>query len=192
VGTYKGGFKFMALSSGKKITGRSWDTIPMPDTVIARVNTLGSDQPEQLTFTDRLGRQIGDFDENAITGIAIDDLSRPDDDDDVQIPRVDGATFPPNDKPKDAPHINADVQIPGVDGAPHINSDVQIPGVDGAAELQLNADVQIPIDADVQIPGVDGAAVPDPIDTTPIHLVPELRRSARNKTKPRAYTPSMS
>jgi hypothetical protein len=32
----------------------------MPDTVIARVNALGVDQPEQLIFTDRHGRLIGD------------------------------------------------------------------------------------------------------------------------------------
>ena len=37
-----------------------WDVIPMPDTVIMRVNALGSDQPEQLLFTDRHGRPIGD------------------------------------------------------------------------------------------------------------------------------------
>jgi hypothetical protein len=43
----------MALNTGKKITRRSWDVIPMPDTVIARVNALGTDQPEQLIFTDR-------------------------------------------------------------------------------------------------------------------------------------------
>jgi hypothetical protein len=61
-GNFQGGFNFIALSSGKKITRRSWNVIPMPDTVIARVNTLGSDQPEYLTFTDRLGRLIGDYD----------------------------------------------------------------------------------------------------------------------------------
>ena len=32
----------------------------MPDTVITHVNALGSDQPEQLIFTDRCGRPIGD------------------------------------------------------------------------------------------------------------------------------------
>jgi hypothetical protein len=42
----------MALNSGKKITHRSWDVIPMLDTVIACVNALGTDQPEQLTFSD--------------------------------------------------------------------------------------------------------------------------------------------
>jgi hypothetical protein len=47
-GNLQGGFKFMALNTGKKIVRRSWDVIPIPDVVIARVNALGSDQPEQL------------------------------------------------------------------------------------------------------------------------------------------------
>ena len=34
-GNLHGGFKFMALNSSKKIVRRSWDVIPMPDTVIA-------------------------------------------------------------------------------------------------------------------------------------------------------------
>jgi hypothetical protein len=51
----------MALNTGKKITRRSWDMIPMPDTVIARVNAfLGTDQPEQLIFTDQRRRPVGD------------------------------------------------------------------------------------------------------------------------------------
>ena len=51
-GNLQGGYKFMALNTGKKIVRRSWDVIPMPDVIIARVNALGSDQPELLTFTD--------------------------------------------------------------------------------------------------------------------------------------------
>ena len=60
----------MALSSSKKIICRSWDAIPMLDTVIAHINTLGSNQPEQLTFTDHHGRLIGDSDEAAILDMA--------------------------------------------------------------------------------------------------------------------------
>jgi hypothetical protein len=48
----------MTLASGQKIVERSWDVIPMPDNVIARVNALGADQPEQLIFIDRHGRRI--------------------------------------------------------------------------------------------------------------------------------------
>jgi hypothetical protein len=50
----------MALNTGKKITRRSWNVIPMPDTVIAHVNALATDQPEQLIFTDRHGCLIRD------------------------------------------------------------------------------------------------------------------------------------
>ena len=64
----------MALSSSKKkIIRRSWDAIPMLDTVIAHINALGSDQPEQLTFTNCHGRLIGDSDEAAIPNTDIDE-----------------------------------------------------------------------------------------------------------------------
>ena len=33
----------------------------MPDTVISHFNTLGSNQPKQLHFTNRHGRLIGDL-----------------------------------------------------------------------------------------------------------------------------------
>ena len=49
----------MALNSGKKIIRKNWDLIPMPDSVIDCVNTLGRDQPKPLTFTYRHGRLIG-------------------------------------------------------------------------------------------------------------------------------------
>jgi hypothetical protein len=58
-GNLQGGFKFMALNSGKKIVHHSWDVIPMPDLVIDQVNILGCDQPQHMTFTDRHGRLIG-------------------------------------------------------------------------------------------------------------------------------------
>ena len=51
-GNHQGGFKFMSLQTGKKLTCQSWDEIPMSDTVIARVNALGANQPELFVFTD--------------------------------------------------------------------------------------------------------------------------------------------
>jgi hypothetical protein len=60
-GNLQGGFKFMALNTRNNIVHRSWGVIPMPDVVIARVNALGSDQPHQMTFTDRHGCLIGDI-----------------------------------------------------------------------------------------------------------------------------------
>jgi hypothetical protein len=57
----QGGFKFMALNSGKKIVRRSWDMIHIPDVVINRVNELGKYQPRLMTFTDRHGHLIVDM-----------------------------------------------------------------------------------------------------------------------------------
>jgi hypothetical protein len=103
----QGGYKFMALNTGKKSTRRNWDVILMPDLVIARVNALGSDQPELLTFTDCHGCLIGDVDIPGIQGDYV----------------ADGAEFPGVD-----PVINDDIEFPGVD--PVFNNDIEIPGVD--------------------------------------------------------------
>jgi hypothetical protein len=72
---------------------RSWDVIPMPDVVIARVNSLGSDQPRQMNFTDRHGRLIGD----------------------IEVPGVDSDKEQEEHLPGVAPVINDDIEIPGVD-----------------------------------------------------------------------------
>jgi hypothetical protein len=87
-GNLQGGFKFLALSTGKKIIRRSWDVVPMLDTVIARVNTLGSDQPKELIFTDRHGCLIGDSDAAEFPGVHFDE------DDDAEIPGVDIVELP--------------------------------------------------------------------------------------------------
>jgi hypothetical protein len=60
-GNLQGGFNFIVLNTGKKIVRRSRGVIPMPALVIDRVNSLGSNQPQQMTFTDRHGRLIGDI-----------------------------------------------------------------------------------------------------------------------------------
>jgi hypothetical protein len=107
-GNLQGGYKFMALNTGKKITRCNWDIIAMPDLVIAGVNALGSDQPKLLTFTGRHGRLIGDVD---IPRIQDDYVA-----DDAEFPGVD-------------PVINDDIEFPGgVD--PVLNDDIEIPGVD--------------------------------------------------------------
>jgi hypothetical protein len=57
-GNVQGGYYYMSLQSGLKISRRSWDRIPMPDMVIAQVNLLGKNQPQQLVFADRKGRPL--------------------------------------------------------------------------------------------------------------------------------------
>ena len=67
----------MALNTGNEIVRRSWDVILMPDTVITRVNTLGSDQPEKLIFTDRRRRLIGDVEIPGVDPSEIDHIKIP-------------------------------------------------------------------------------------------------------------------
>ena len=54
-GNLQGGFKFLNLWTGKKITIRNWTHLPMPIEVIKRVNEIGTaqGQPTLLTFQDR-------------------------------------------------------------------------------------------------------------------------------------------
>ena len=61
-GNLQGGYKFMNLRTGKKITRRRWMALPMPQEVIDRVNKLGETdgQPSLLTFYDRHGNPVGD------------------------------------------------------------------------------------------------------------------------------------
>ncbi len=69
----------------------------MPPTVIARVNLLGKAEPSILTFTDRHGREIGDYpqdpepvedDDTLIVDHFDDVLPAVDTQDDTEIPGV--------------------------------------------------------------------------------------------------------
>jgi hypothetical protein len=56
-----GGQIFLALDTGHTITRHQWVVLLMPPAVIARVNILGKAEPSILPFTDRHGREIGDY-----------------------------------------------------------------------------------------------------------------------------------
>ena len=118
----------MALNTGKKIDRRSWDVIPMPDLVIARVNELAGDQPEQMIFTDRHGRLIGEIEIPGVDSIQ---------NDHVEFPGVD----PVNDE-----------EFPGVE--PVIDENVEIPGVDDEAVHGNDAPQIVEIN-DPDIPALD-------------------------------------
>ena len=49
-GNLQGGFKFMSLKTGHKITRYNWGEIHIPQTVINRVNVIGKDKPEHLSL----------------------------------------------------------------------------------------------------------------------------------------------
>jgi hypothetical protein len=93
--------QFLNLTTGEVITRYAWDVLPMPNGVIERVNTLGHDQPEQLTFTNCHGDVIGDADPE-IAGVEGDN----DDDHDEDDGGADNQQGELND--------NDDVDLPGV------------------------------------------------------------------------------
>jgi hypothetical protein len=99
----------MTLNTGKKILHRSWGVIPMPDVVVARFNALGSDQPRQMTFTNRHGRLIGDIE---IPGVDSDEEQEDLFLDDIDIPGVDVAGTEALDEAP-APQVEIDdLEIP--------------------------------------------------------------------------------
>jgi hypothetical protein len=111
-GNLQGGYKFMALNTGKKISRQTWDVIPMPDTVIAHVNALATDQPKQLIFTDRRRCPIGDVE---IPGVI--DFEEEEDDNDAVMPVLDP--------------VGIDgVELPGVDIAGQAPQTVEIDDLD--------------------------------------------------------------
>ena len=91
----------MALNTGKKIGRRSWVVISIPDTVITRVNALGSYQPEQLVFTDRRVRPIGDV---KIPGVETSNA------DHIKIPGVDASDIDVENI--EIPGVDVDIQEP--------------------------------------------------------------------------------
>jgi hypothetical protein len=151
----------MALRSGKKIFRRSWDAIPLPETVITRVNTLGRDQPSQLTFTDRHGCLVDN-------DLSVDDLILPDEA--AQTPGLDVQL-----NEFECPHMDVQLnenEYPQMDMQP-IDAP-QIPGVDGG-NTQPNDPPQIDAlePVTMQREAVESAQ----------HLVPALSRSARTSNK---------
>jgi hypothetical protein len=160
----------MSLNTGKKIVCRSWDVIPMPDVVIARVNALGSDQPRQMTFTDRHGRLIGD----------------------IEIPGGYSNKEQKDHFPGVAPVINIDIEkIPGVDVAgPEALDEAPAPQV----EIDDLNDIPQDNPAPIEVSPPQEASAPEIPTTvvTPAHA-PGLCRSTRVRRQVKqAYTPSMT
>jgi hypothetical protein len=53
-GNFQGTYKFMRLKTGKKLHRRRWDEIPMPKSVIRKVNRMAKrDKAKANTFCNR-------------------------------------------------------------------------------------------------------------------------------------------
>jgi hypothetical protein len=167
-GNLQGGFKFMALNSGKKIVRRSWDVIPMPDLVINRVNALGRDQPQHMTFTDRHGCLIGD----------------------VEIPGVDDQEEDDDHLPGVVPVITDDTEITGVDVEGTETQDAA-----PAPQVEID-DIDIHYADPAPIEVAPTQEEPRTETSAPVALpaqAPELHRSTRVRSQTnQGYTPNLS
>ena len=130
--------------------------------MITRVNDLGSDQPEQLVFTDRCGCLIGDFE---ITEVDPYDANH------IDIPGVDASEIYVDNI--EIPVVDVDIQDPQV--IKIIDSDIPPTNpepIEPATVQQAYAAVEL-------MPAIQ-------------QLEPELRRYSRVRTQIDSYTPSMS
>jgi hypothetical protein len=158
----------MALNSGKKIVRRSWDVIPMPDIMIDRINTLGRDQPQKMTFTDRHGRLIGD----------------------IEIPGVDADEGDDDHLPGVVLVIADYIDIPGVDVEGTETQDaVPAPQVE-IDDLDIHHADPVPIEV-APVQEEPASEMPAPC-ALPLQAN-DLRRLTRVRSQTnQGYTPSMS
>jgi hypothetical protein len=180
-GNIQGGFRFLNLTSGQKITRRSWDIIPIPQTVIDRVNLLGKDQPEQFIFTDRKGRLIGD-----IEPVDNDDAYDPDTNEAVEIPGVDGDNIVPQETVDDGRITETvdDDRIIALDDPNTLPDESRIENDDTpetpSHDTIVSEDPPIPITENIR-------------DNAPTEQIPGVRRSSRVKFQAKQdYVPSLS
>jgi hypothetical protein len=117
----QGGHKFFTLNTSRVITCRSWDVIPMPKSVVDRVNYIGRDEPIQPVFLHHTNNPIGDGDADYEEDPANPTVNLPGEvipevaPDHVKITRVDDAE---NAEPfKFQADLTSPVEIPGVDTA---------------------------------------------------------------------------
>ena len=62
----QGEFKSMNLGSMKKVVRQSWDAIPIPDTMIVRVNALGQEKTNDIDFIDSKNHPIGELETTGV------------------------------------------------------------------------------------------------------------------------------
>ena len=185
----QGGFKFLKLSTGEKITRFDWTPLPMPDTVIDRVNALGAKQPELLTFTDRKGRIIGD---NQIPGVDLDEQPAEEPAEEPEEPEPTPAQLiedldyhPPNSEPPEDATDDAPTGI--ITEEPPL-----LPVHEQPTEVEppvVNDEPPLPTPATTTTDETAPANVP----TEPTVETTGVRRSTRTRTQTKkAYEPSLS
>ena len=171
----------MSLETGQRLTRYAWDAIPMPDNVIARVNLLGKDQPEELTFFDRKGRPIGDVELPGVdTG-----------DDDRNEPELVPEIAPMGEDPADDDDLNPPPTLYAPPADPFPDPDV---GPPEPTEATPEAEPLIePAPVTVQAPPAEAPAPAGPPVPPMEPATPGVRRSTRTRVQAKlAYEPSFT
>ena len=165
----------------------------MPDTVIARVNHLGKDEPKELVFSDRKGNAIGDV---KLPGVELDQTQAPQqnapavvqevtlDDTPVEISDLDNTQINPNNE---APLEPIQEEVPTLQDTPDIIQDTE-------AVPDAMHDAKAPEEQSAEATAAPAKLMPDPevkleADDGP-DKIPGVRRSTRVRTKPKDYIPS--
>jgi Reverse transcriptase (RNA-dependent DNA polymerase) len=164
-GNDQGGYKFMNLATGLKITAFKWEALPVTAQVIKRVTALGKTQPKLLTFYDRSGHALEDADVQ-IAGVDGDEEESAEENDDIL------------EELQEIAEQDAEQQIIDEEEAPPIQ-------LQRIAEEQPVGQVQQPVIEPQENAQAD--EVPPPtVETTGV------RRSTRLRTQPSSYVPSMT
>ena len=109
----------MSLNTSRILRRRAWTVLPMPQSVIDRVNAMASDQPRLITFVDKHGIKIGDIGD-------------------------DTDTINPPETQYEIPGVMGDItQIPGVDTANAIE-DTAVDDDNEVTEAKMNDLINIP------------------------------------------------
>jgi len=182
----QGGHLFFSLNTGRVLTRRSWTVLPMPSTVIDRINQLAEGQPTLLTVTDKHGNEIGDAEEyfapvitHEIPGVVADSAKIAGVDTEV----MDGEANVEADPSKNTPTASIIEQESTSEEQQQIEFEPDTNEVnnDPTYEAQTDAGGDT---LDNQQPIMKPAAVPT--------AQPEgTRRSTRNRSAPKAYVPTM-
>jgi hypothetical protein len=143
-------------------------SFPCLISLIDRVNTLGRDQPQHMTFTDRHGHLIGDVE---IPGVAYQE------EDDDHLPGV-------------VPVIAYDIEITGVDVEGTTTYDAVLAPQIEIADLDIHHADPAPIEV---APTQEEPRTETPVPVALPAQAPEIRRSTRVRSQTnQGYTPSLS
>ena len=169
-GNVQGGHKFYTLNTASVVVRWDWKALPMPQSVIDRLNAKAKGQPSHPVFTDRSGNVIGDipFDVGRIETDSMNSY--------VDLNSYD--------------LTNSHVDLPGVH-IPEVGEYDEIPGVDTAQEQELPEPyVDVGVDFDNPVPQELPLVELEPQES--IQANNGVHRSTRERIKPVNYQPSMT